>query len=131
MWVHLQILDLTGSFPTRDMRASVSAKLNPSYSTASIFASHWGWQTTSSYFPNHEDFFYEPGYNTKMWQATQYMPRLTAGEDGDVIPKSYVLWGKGHWGPNVYAGVRKDRCDSTLKPIRDVRATETAVEIGA
>lgn len=112
------------------MQASVTRKLDPHYSSAELFTRFWSWQNTSAYLPSREDFFYEQGYNTKMWQATQYMPRLSVAAN-DIIPNGYVLPGKGHWGPNVYAGVRRDRCSSTMQPIRDIRATDTAVEVGA
>lgn len=123
-----QVLDLTGHFPRNSMAGPMSQKLNPQYSTASLFAKFWGWRNTSPYHLDQQDFFFEQGYNTKMWQATQYMPRLATGSD-DLIPNGYVVPGRGHWGPNVYAGVRRDRCSSTQNPIRNARATDMAVEV--
>lgn len=100
--------DITGFFP--DEIESGNSQVRQHYAMAYIMQALWGFQHRESFFDI--EYFGSPtsAYNTVAFRMHQFVPRAIT--NAGINPRGYHKQGQGHWGANVYNGVREDRCGS-------------------
>lgn len=91
-------LDITGRYHP-SLNANRSAELATLYSSADIYAAHWGWTAPLKDPTNmrYKD-SYPAKYNTL---CLQMMEMMYSSKKGDF---SRIKINRGHWGPDIYAG---------------------------
>jgi len=117
--------DMTGSFPDQMNDQATAGKIH--YSMANVMAQLWGFQHRDNYFDI--EYFGSPvnAFNTICFRMHQFMPSFN-GEQW--LPRGMYKMGQGHWGADVYPGVRDDRCGKGGNGyVRQVDWSRTSVQV--